>query len=148
MKLTRILLILGLFIGAGSLHATAAESSRVQAILIAASNEPGRTDSRLSAYEPTLKRILRFESYRFRGQGATNLAPGQSGHISLGEGQSLELTAQESGNHGIRFRVIWEKGGRTLMTTGLTLRPGVPAVLGGPGTGTRGEVYAIILTAQ
>tara|TARA_R110002094_G_scaffold204776_1_gene175724 strand:+ start:209 stop:655 length:447 start_codon:yes stop_codon:yes gene_type:complete len=148
MKLTRILLILGLFFGAGSINAIAAETTRVQAILIAASNETGRTDSRLSSYEPTLKRILRFESYRFRGQGSSTLAPGQSGHISLGEGQSLELTAQDSGNHGVRVSVIWEKGGRILMKTGLTLRPGVPAVLGGPSTGTRGEVYAVILTAQ
>lgn len=148
MKLTRILLILGLFIGAGSMPAFAAETTRVQAILIAASNEAGRTDSRLSSYEPTLKRILRFESYRFRGQGATSLAPGQSGHISLGEGQSLELKAQDSGHRGVSISVIWEKGGRILMKTGLTLRPGVPAVLGGPSTGTRGEVYAVILTAQ
>lgn len=148
MKLTRILLILGLLIGAGTVCATAAETSRVQAILIAASNETGRTDSRLSRYEPTLKRILRFESYRFRGQGATTLAPGESGHISLGEGQSLELTAEDNGNRGVSIRVIWEKGGRILMKTGLTLRPGVPAVLGGPSTGNRGEVYAVILTAQ
>jgi len=148
MKLTRILLFLGLFIGAGTLHANAAETTRVQAILIAASNESGRTDSRLSRYEPTLKRILRFESYQFRGQGGTTLAPGQSGHISLGEGQSLELTAEDSGNRGVRISVIWEKNGRALMKTGLTLRPGVPAVLGGPSTGNRGEVYAVILKAQ
>lgn len=148
MKLTRIFLILSLFIGAGAIHATAADSTRVQAILIAASNESGRTDSRLSRYEPTLKRILRFESYRFRGQGSTTLAPGQSSHISLGEGQSLELSAENSGNRGVRISVIWEKGGRILMKTGLTLRTGVPAVLGGPSTGTGGEVYAVILTAR
>ena len=148
MKLTRIILFLGLFIGAATVHATAADTHRVQAILIAASNETGRTDSRLSRYEPTLKRILRFESYRFRGQGATSLSSDQSGHISLGDGQSLELTTEDSGNRGVRIRVIWEKNGRTLMKTGLTLRPGVPAVLGGPGTGNRGEVYAVILTAQ
>ncbi len=148
MKFTRIILFLGLFIGATTLYASGADTHRVQAILIAASNESGRTDSRLSRYEPTLKRILRFESYRFRGQGTTSLSPGQSGHISLGEGQSLELTAENSGNRGVRIRVIWEKNGRTLMKTGLTLRPGVPAVLGGPGTGKRGEVYAVILTAR
>ena len=148
MKLTRIILFLVLYIGAATLHATAADTNQVQAILIAASNESGRTDSRLSRYEPTLKRILRFESYRFRGQGATSLAPGKSGHISLGDGQSLELTAENSGNRGVRIRVVWDKNGRTLMKTGLTLRPGIPAVLGGPSTGKHGEVYAVILTAQ
>ena len=32
--------------------------------------------------------------------------------------------------------------------TGLSLRPGVPAVLGGPSTGNQGEVYAVILVGR
>ena len=42
----------------------------------------------------------------------------------------------------------WSAGGRTLMNTGLSLRPGVPAVLGGPSTGNKGEVYAVILIGR
>lgn len=145
MKTTRILLIIGLLIGAWASPVHAAEATRVQAILIIASDKPARTDSRLARYEPTLKRILRFESYQFQGQGSAIIQTGKSSHISLGEGQSLVLTA-ESGERTIR--VIWEKDNRTVMKTGLTLRPGVPAVLGGPGTRRAGEVYAIILTAN
>ena len=34
------------------------------------------------------------------------------------------------------------------MNTGLSLRPGVPAVLGGPSTGHKSEVYAVILIGR
>jgi hypothetical protein len=44
--------------------------------------------------------------------------------------------------------VHWSKGGRTLMNTGLLLRPGVPAVIGGPSTGNKNEVYAVILVGK
>lgn len=147
MKLIRILLPLWLIFGA-TLAARAAENASVHAILISASNEPGKTDGRLSQYEPTLKRILRFESYRFLGQGTATLRNDRPSHISLGEGQSLRLSSEEPGKHGVRVKVIWENGGRTLMETGLSLRPGAPAVLGGPGTGKQGEVYAIILIGR
>lgn len=127
--------------------AHAAERASVQAILITASNEPGKTDQRLSSYEPTLRRILRFASYRFVGQGSTSLAvPGDSA-INLGNGQHLEIVADD-GARGLRLRVAWKESGRTLMETGLSLNPGVPAVLGGPATGRGDEVYAIILTGR
>jgi len=147
MNLTRILLplILGL---AAITPAHAADRTRIQAILISASNEPGQTDSRLSAYEPTLRRILRFESYRFLGQGSVTLSDQAQGHISLGEGQELELTNEDSGGRGVRLRVIWLKGGRPLMETGLSLHSGVPAVLGGPGTGKGDDVYAVIVIGR
>jgi hypothetical protein len=34
------------------------------------------------------------------------------------------------------------------MSTGLTLQPGRPAVLGGPSTGKDGEVWAVIVVAE
>lgn len=147
MKLIRILLPLYLLLGF-TLSAQAAESTRLQAILIIASNDQGKTDSRLSRYEPTLKRILRFESYRFVGQGSTTLSDGKAGHINLGDGQTLQLISESSGRRGSRVRVIWKRGTRTLMETGLSLRPGVPAVLGGPSAGRKGGVYAVILTGR
>lgn len=128
--------------------ATAARAANVQGILISASNESGATDGRLSAYEPTLRRILRFESYRFLGQGRADLADSESGRLSLGAGQQLELDVEKTDDRGIHVRVRWVANGRTLMNTGLVLRPGVPAVLGGPSTGKQGEVYAVILVGQ
>ena len=120
----------------------------IQGILIAASNERGGSDRRLAAYEPTLRRILRFESYRFVGEDSAALAPAEPGRLSLGNGQQVEVTIEGVEGSSIHVRVRWAAGGRTLMNTGLVLRAGVPAVLGGPSTGNKGEVYAVILTGR
>lgn len=146
MKTIRLLLPLLLFCGLFT-PAHAAGRASVQAILITASNDPGKTDPRLARYEPTLRRILRFESYRFVGQGSASLESPGSGTINLGNGQQLEITTDDS-SRGLRLRVAWKQGRRTLMETGLSLNPGVPAVLGGPGTGNGDEVYAVILTGR
>ena len=148
MKTIRMLLPLLLCVGGFVSPALAAERASIQAILITASNEPGHTDPRLSSYEPTLRRILRFESYRFVVQGSTTLAVPADGTISLGSGQQLSVSTEEARGRGVRLRIKWQQGGRSLMETGLFLNPGVPAVLGGPGTGNADEVYAVILVAR
>lgn len=149
MKTIRILLLPLLLSFAGfSTQAQAAGKTSVQAILITASNEPGRSDPRLANYEPTLRRILRFASYRYAGGGSTTLAIPSDGTISLGNGQQLQLRTEDSQGRGIRLLVVWKQGRRTLMETGLSLNPGVPAVLGGPGTGNGDEVYAVILVGR
>lgn len=146
MKTIRILLPLFL-IGTGLLSAPAQAADRagIRAILIVAANDKGPSDPRLAPYEPTLRRILRFESYRFVGQGSANLTVPGSASVSPGGGHQLEFTAEEGGGRGLRVRVNWLQGNRTLMETGLVLRPGTPAVLGGPGTGKGGEVFAVII---
>ncbi|MEO6994500.1 MAG: hypothetical protein ABI273_12785 [Lacunisphaera sp.] len=126
----------------------AAERTQIQGILIAASNSRGETDRRLSAYEPTLRRILRFESYRFLGDDSASLGVPANGHLSLGEGNELEIQTESSDGRSVRLKVRWLKGGNTLMSTGLALRPGVPAVIGGPSTGHNGDVYAVILIGR
>jgi hypothetical protein len=124
------------------------DQARVRAILVIASNDKGGTDARLAAFEPTLRRLLRFESYRLVGEGSATLSvPGKS-NVNLGRGHSLELEAEKSDGKGVRLRVGWENNGRSLMNTGLALRPGVPAVLGGPSSGKEGEVWAVILVAN
>lgn len=128
--------------------AWAAEQASFRAVLIVASNARGPSDSRLAPYEPTLRRILRFESYRFVGQDSVRLGPSATGAMSLGDGHRIELTTEAISPRGTRARVLWMQGRRTLMETVLALRPGVPAVLGGPSTGRGGEVYAVIITAE
>ena len=128
--------------------ARAAERAHIQGILISASNDKGETDRRLGPYEPTLRRILRFESYRFLGDDSTSLGATEKGHLSLGEGHEVEIETESAEGNTVRLRVRWLKVGRALMNTGLVLRPGVPAVLGGPSTGNKSEVYAIILIGR
>lgn len=120
--------------------------ANVRAILVLASNQKGASDARLSAYEPTLRRILRFESYKLAGEGSAALAGGKAS-VSLGHGHSLELEPEKGDGRGVRLKVNWLDGGRSLINTGLVLRPGVPAVLGGPSSGKEGEVWAVILVA-
>lgn len=131
-----------------ALPARAAERASLQGILISASNESGQTDRRLAPYEPTLRRILRFESYRFLGDDRASLDVPASGTLTLGDGHQIEVTTESSDGKAIHVKVRWTGGGRTLMNTGLVLRPGVPAVLGGPSTGNKGEVYAVILIGR
>jgi len=147
MKTIRLILLFATLAGLVTL-ARAAERSSVQGILISASNESGETDRRLAPYEPTLRRILRFESFRFLGDGSATLAVSEPSHLSLGSGHELALTTESIEGNAIHVRVRWSSGGRTLMNTGLVLRAGVPAVLGGPATGNKGEVYAVILIGR
>ena len=132
---------------AGLFASVRAADTSVQGILLTASNESGQTDRRLAQYEPTLRRILRFESYHYIGEDSANLSVPASGNLSLGDGHQLEITTERADGKSIHVKVRWLSGGRTLMNTGLTLRPGVPAVLGGP-AGSKGEVYAVILIGR
>ncbi len=147
MKTLRLTFLLAV-LGGLALAVHAAERASFQGILISASNEPGQTDRRLEQYEPTLRKILRFESYRHLGDDSTSLDIPAQGSLSLGAGHSLEIATESSDGKAIHVKVRWITGGRTLMNTGLVLRPGVPAVLGGPSTGNRGEVYAVILVGR
>lgn len=130
------------------LWAVTARAAAIEGILITASNEPGQTDSRLAPYEPTLRRILRFDSYHYVGGDRTDLEVPASGDLSLGNGHQLQVSTERADGRTVHVKVRWTAGGRTLMNTGLVLRPGVPAVLGGPSTGSKGEVYAVILVGR
>ena len=132
---------------ASLLTSVRAGGTSLEGILITASNEPGQTDRRLADYEPTLRRILRFESYHYIGGDRTNLDVPASGSLSLGDGHKLQVTTEKSDGPAVHVKVRWTASGRTLMSTGLVLRAGVPAVLGGPSTGKKNEVYAVILIA-
>ncbi|MBP7142960.1 MAG: hypothetical protein KBA71_13705 [Opitutaceae bacterium] len=121
-------------------------AAEINALLVTASKAPGPSDARLKPYEATLRRILRFESFRLVGEGSARVsAPGKR-QISLGDGHQLllEIAGENSG----RIEATWRHGKGVLMRTGLSLRPGIPAVLGGPETGRRGEVYAVIVVAR
>ncbi len=146
MKTIRLFLLLASL--AGLCAVARADSASIRGILISASNESGETDRRLAPYEPTLRRILRFESYRFLGDDSTSIEVPAQGSLSIGDGHELEVSTEKSDGKSIHVKVRWSAGGRTLMNTGLVLRPGVPAVLGGPSTGNKGEVYAVILVGR
>lgn len=131
-------------------RAEAAPQAKLQAILITASNERGgQSDRRLAAYESTLRRVLRFESFAFQGSDTATIRTGAAVDLVIGQGH--ELAVQASGDNAYSLRIRWadKVGGRTLMNTGVTLQPGMPFVIGGLPTGRQaGEVYAVILVAR
>ena len=146
MKTIRLLLSLTLLAAAGSLAATTAratESVTVKGILISASNATGESDRRLSAYVPNLKRILRFESFRFIGEDSATLAVPGSGALSLGNGQQVSLVTEGSDGRTVLLKVRWGS-----VRHEYVLQHGSTTVLGGPSTGKQGEVYAVILVGR
>ena len=145
MKSIRCLLAALLFTAGFASHGAESGNASVRAILVAASNAEGESDRRLAPFEPTLRRILRFQSYRYLGEGSATVGTG--GTINLGQGHRLELEHESGDGKAVRLRVNWLDGRRSLMQTGLVLRPGVPAVLGGPARGD-GEVYAVIVIGR
>jgi hypothetical protein len=148
LKLLSVYLFVVALVG-GVVAARAVEGHvNVRAMLVLVSNQKGATDGRLADYEPTLRRILRFESYKLVGEGAASVGGAGRSSVKLGRGHTLELAAEKSDGKGVRLKVNWQDGGRSLMNTGLVLRPGVPAVLGGPASGKGGEVWAVILVAD
>jgi hypothetical protein len=149
LKFVRFIFLAALLMGVRApLAAADGGHANVRAILVLASNQKGASDERLAAYEPTLRRILRFESYKLAGEGAATLAGAGKTIVKLGRGHALELQSENSDGKRGRLLVHWQDGGRSLMNTGLVLRPGVPAVLGGPANGKGGEVWAVILVAD
>lgn len=150
MRLTTKLLPLCALLMAWALPTTAAaagDNVTVRAILVSASREAGESDSRLARYESTLRRILRFESFEQLGSGRGRSALPGEGSFGVGQGQTLDFRAEDAGNDRIRLQLQWQGDGRAFMRTGVVLRPGVPAVLGGPSR-PDGGVYALIVIAD
>lgn len=137
---------LALALALAAIAATPAQAASFRAVLITASPERGPTDPRLATYEVTLKRVLRFNSYTYQGSDDVALEANGKANLMIGQGHELVV---ETGGNPLALRIRWTEGGRALMNTGITLRPGIPAVLGGPATGNApGEVYAVILLAR
>lgn len=135
---------------ATAIPASAADGQtvNVRGILVQCLDEAGQTDRSLAAYEPNLKRILRFESYKSAGQGSAKIAAPGSGSLSIGKGNRLEVEVLEVKGDSIRARVRWSGGGREIMNTVLNLRRGVPAVLGRGAPVSGGDVFAALVIAR
>ncbi len=150
MRLIQRLSLLWALLLATALSSTAAaadDTVSVRGILVSASREAGETDKSLAPYEANLRRILRFESFRRLGAGRAKAALPGEGSFNVGQGQTLRFHAEEAGEGRVRIQLEWQGGSRTFMRTGLILRSGVPAVLGGPSQ-PDGGVYALIVIAE
>lgn len=122
-------------------------SVQVNVTLITASSEKGETDARLAPYADNLKRMLRFESFGFLGQGTTRIQMPGTGEVSLPQGNAVKLQAAHYGAGAVWLRVIWMEGDRErLNVVYARWERGKPLILGGAGAG--GENLAIIVTPK
>jgi hypothetical protein len=120
----------------------------VQAILLVASDE-GVTDASLSAYEATLKRVLRFKSYRRVGGGSTApLAPGGEATVAIGGGYDLDVWVNRITDREVEYGVRWFKGRHTLSNTTFTRPRRSNTIVGGPATEDGKGTYAVIVTVD
>lgn len=123
-----------------------AESASITGLLILATDGPGDTDSRLKRYEPTLRRLFKFNSYRQIGRDTTSIDVPGRGVLSYGSGQNLAIETTRSGGGSIRATVRWKRGNRTLINTTVVMKPGVPTLLGGPQkAGGNGNLIVILV---
>lgn len=143
MKTIRLILLFATLAGLVPV-ARAASGVTVRGILITASNESGESDRSLAAFVPNLKRILRFESFHFIGEDTASLGVPAAGELSLGNGHRVALATESSDGGTILLKVRWSAGVRHEYV----LQRGVPTILGGPSTGRKGEVYAVILIGR
>jgi hypothetical protein len=143
MKTSRLLLFLALLVALPSLVSAAAANAglgRVRAILIVASNAKGSTDPKLAEYDANLRRILRFESFRWVAEGSAAVPESGSATVALARDHRVELSAE-----GRTIRATWYEGSRKVIALALQ---GGPSVLGGPPWNDQGEVCAIILVPE
>ncbi len=128
-------------IGPPAVSAADANRATINAILVIASNERGPTDQKLAPYEANLKRTLRYESFRFAGEGSASVSAGGTAVVSLPNNNRLEVQAERSDGRGVRLKVRY--GGTDVM-----IPPGKTVILAGRPAGKSGEISAVIVTAE
>jgi hypothetical protein len=120
----------------------------LQATLIVASDE-GTTDASLASHEATLRRVLRFKSFRrVGGSTASPLGPRGETTVEVGAGYSVDFWVNWITDREVEYGVRWFKGRLTLANTTLTRPRRSTSVVGGPATEDGQGTYAVIVTAR
>lgn len=108
-----------------------AQTVSLDAMLIHASDRPAALDTRLDRIEYRLRRIFQFEHYGFMSETRTLITLPSESRVDLGHGYVLRVNASSRDGR-IRAEIQWYRGGERLMSTSISQRRGVPAILGGP----------------
>jgi hypothetical protein len=137
--------VLPCFAPAASAPKSAKGTHTVSALLINASNKKGGVDRRLETYGAELRRNLPFDTFQFVSEGSASLPEGGRGTVTLAGGHRLEL--EDESGEGIRLKVYWMTGSEVMISTTLTLNPGIPGVLVRRGA-KDGDVPVVLLIAR
>ncbi len=108
-----------------------AQTVTLEAMLIHASDRPAALDTRLDRIEYRLRRIFQFEHYGFLGETRTLITLPSQSRVDIGHGYALDINASSRDGR-IRAEIQWYRGGQRMMSTSVSQRRGVPAILGGP----------------
>ncbi len=104
----------------------------VQATLIRASNDSNAIDRRLQKYESKLRKVFRFSSYQFLGEGRGKVTlPGET-KFSIASAYRMEIKATPAKDNKVRAEIRWTKGNTTLINATVVMQKGTPTILGGP----------------
>lgn len=136
--------LLACFLSAGLASRAVAEEARIEVVLVAASDGGGGMDRSLRPFAGPLNRLFRFSEYRQVQKSTVRLSlPGRS-QLRLQDGAQLKLESDGGSDGQLPVNLSWERDGRSLLRTGVRLRPGTPAALGGP-AGRDGGVLLLIV---
>jgi hypothetical protein len=130
------MLLLAALIAPLASRAAQGGGTTVRAILVIASKEKGPSDPKVAPYIGELRSALRYESYRYGGEGETTVPAGGKASLSVG-GRRLDLQSEGGGSVFVRA-----PGGGAPVAPG-----GKPAVIN-VGSGDKGEVYFVIAMAR
>ncbi len=119
----------------------------VQGVLVLASDQQEGMDPSLKPFEPQLRGVFRFSSYRAIGRGNTRLKVTGDARIDLGQGFGVQLRSQASPGVAVPVEIRWMRGDQVLIHTRQTFRPENPVVvLGGPSH--QNGVLLLVLTTR
>lgn len=124
----RLLIAIGLLACATGVSA---QTVTLEAKLIHASDRPAALDTRLDAIEFRLRRIFQFEHYGFLNETRTLITLPSQTRVDIGNGYTLDVKASSRDGR-IRAEIQWYRGSQRMMSTSVSQKRGVPAILGGP----------------
>jgi len=111
--------------------AASAQTVTLEAILIHASDRPAALDTRLDRIEYRLRRIFQFEHYGFLNETRTLITLPSQTRVDIGHGYALDINASSRDGR-VRAEIQWYRGNQRMMSTSVSQRRNVPAILGGP----------------
>ncbi len=153
MRIIQFTLTIGLAALAFALPSSAASAPKaakggkptsVHAILINASNKHGGLDRKLAPYKAGLDN-LKFDTFRYVTEGTVSLPNGGTATIPFAGNHRLEL--QDDPGEGLHLKVFWMVDDKVVISTSLTLNPGVPAILSRR-PAHDGDVPVVVLIAR
>ena len=121
---------------------------RVSAILFVASAEDKPSDAKLTRFEAELKRILRFQSFKFVGEGAAT--PDRDGKLQItpSAGHKIQLKLDSSKERRVGMTLLWHRDERLVLDQAVSPHIGKPTIFIGPAADGSGAVFGLIVIVE